>query len=99
MEEWCHKLEQRQWAMQYSLLRQLDSHQVATRDTGHCTLDTEHNKAQQSTTEKLFCGSLPSEAVTQAETRALVAQSGGVDELRKKVDTSLAQSRSSVTVS
>ena len=44
MEEWCHKLEQRQWAMQYSLLRQLDSHQVATHwtldTTGHWTLST-----------------------------------------------------------
>ena len=28
MEEWCTGLERRLWAMQYSLLRQLDQHQV-----------------------------------------------------------------------
>ena len=28
MEEWCVGLERRLWAMQYSLLRQLDQHQV-----------------------------------------------------------------------
>ena len=64
--------------------------------TQACTEHTEHTEHK---TEQLFSGSLPSAAVTQAETRALVAQSGGVDELRQKVTASLAQSRSSVTVS
>jgi len=48
MEEWCTGLERRLWAMQYSLLRQLDQH--------------------------------------QAETRQLVAQTGGLDDLRTEVD-------------
>ena len=33
MEEWCTGLERRLWAMQYSLLRQLDQHQVE-----HCEI-------------------------------------------------------------
>jgi len=48
MEEWCTGLERRLWAMQYSLLRQLDQH--------------------------------------QAETRQLVAQTGGLDDLRTEVE-------------
>jgi len=48
MEEWTTGLERRLWAMQYSLLRQLDQH--------------------------------------QAETRQLVAQTGGLDDLRSEVE-------------
>lgn len=48
MEDWCSGLERRLWGMQYSILRQLDSH--------------------------------------QAETRELVGQTGGLEELRLEVD-------------
>ena len=64
MEDWCSGLERRLWGMQYSILRQLDSHQV---------LHTSHH----------FTISPP--PLHQAETRELVGQTGGLEELRLEV--------------